>query len=78
MILVRKGIQFEVLEKKNGYTKLIRVDDVEHRAKQKLEWQDNEFYKMFLPEVQQNILRELDKPQYLYVPEHWLKLFKKL
>lgn len=78
MMLVRKGVKFNLLEMKNGFAKIIRVDDVEHRAKLKQEWHKNKLFKMFYNHIQNSILTKLDKPQYIYVPEDKLKLFKKI
>ena len=78
MVLVRKGVEFNLLETKNGFAKIIRVDDVEHRAKLKQAYKENEIFNMFYKVIQNNILRKLDEPQYIYVPENKLnKLFKK-
>jgi hypothetical protein len=79
-ILQRKGkkdILCEVVSiLENGYTKMIRVDDYEHRMKKKQDLLDNEIFHMFYKVIQRKMLKRLDEePQYFYVETKKLNVY---
>jgi len=63
----KRDTLFEVVSIDNLYTKIIRLDDYEHRMLKKKELLDNHIFNMMYKVIQKNILRKLDEPQYVYV-----------
>lgn len=64
----RKDILCEVVSiLDNGYTKMIRVDDYEHRMKTKQHLLDNIFFQNMYKVIQKKMLKRLDQPQYIHV-----------
>jgi len=63
----KRDTLFEVVSIDNLYTKIIRLDDYEHRMSKKKELLDNHIFNMMYKVIQKNILRKLDEPQYVYV-----------
>jgi hypothetical protein len=68
-ILQRKNRDtlFEVVSTDDLYTKIIRLDDYEHRMMKKKDLLANHIFHMMYKVIQKNILRRLDEPQYVYV-----------
>jgi hypothetical protein len=63
----KRDTLFEVVSTDNLYTKIIRLDDYEHRMMKKKDLLDNHIFNMMYKVIQKNILRKLDEPQYVYV-----------
>lgn len=74
-ILKRRGNEFIVISIDRLFTKLIRVDDVELRQRNKLEMLNNNIFKCFCKCVQDNIIASFDKPGYFYVENTKIKRF---
>lgn len=71
----RKDILCEVVSiLDNGYTKMIRVDDYEHRMKLKQDLLDNDIFHSMYKVIQRKILKRLDEPQYIHVETKKLNL----
>jgi len=71
----RKDILFKVVSFDNLYTKIIRIDDYEHRSKQKEELLNNHIFNMIYKVIQKKILNGLDEPQYVNILTNKLHLY---
>jgi hypothetical protein len=78
-ILERRGNRFTVVSIDRLFTKLIRIDDVELRERNKQEMLNNSLFKLFAKCAQDMIISSYDKPGYFYVENNRLnKLFTKI
>lgn len=75
IILKRRGNQFTVVSIDRLFTKLIRVDDVELRQRNRQEMLNNDVFKSFCKCVQDNIIASYDKPGFFYVENSKIKKY---